>query len=330
MTRGAGILGAGVYLPEQLLTNEELAGRFAVTPDWIFERTGIRQRHIAAPEQACSDLAIAAARQAMLNAKTSPEEIGMVIVSTFTGDYLSPATAAIVQGALRIPGAACFDLSAACTGFIYGLLVASHAVSSGFCGKALLIGAEILSRSVGPSDRDNVILFGDGAGAVVIGPVPEGYGVLASDVGTAGDEYEAILIPAGGSRLPASFETLAGQLQYVRMDGNKIFMFAMRILGNSAIRVIEKAGLTVADIDLFIPHQANSRIIEAAIRRLDMPLDKFVINLERCGNTSSASIPIALYDAIVEGRIMHGDRLVLTGFGAGVSWGSILMRWHSQ
>ncbi|WP_049759674.1 3-oxoacyl-ACP synthase III family protein [Pelobacter propionicus] len=329
MTTGAGILGTGVCLPEQLLTNEELASRFGITTEWIFERTGIRQRHIAAPHQACSDLAIVAARRALAAADTLPEEIGMVIVSTISGDYPSPATAALVQGALGIPGAICFDLSAACSGFVYGLVVGCHAVTCGFSRKVLLIGAEVLSRIVNPDDCDSVILFGDGAGAAVIGPVPDGFGLLATDAGTIGSEHEAIMVPAGGSRLPLSAEVLADQLQYVRMDGNQVFVFAMRILGNSAMRAMNKRGLTPTDIALFVPHQANRRIIEAAAGRLDLPLERFVVNLERIGNTSSASIPIALDETIRTGRIVHGDHLMLTGFGAGVSWGSALLRWHS-
>jgi 3-oxoacyl-[acyl-carrier-protein] synthase-3 len=241
MRQSAGILGTGACLPEQVLTNLELAERFGVTPDWIFERTGIVQRHIAAPEQACSDLAIAAARQAMENAATAPEEIGMVIVATITGDYTTPATAAIVQGVLGIPAVACFDLSAACSGFVYGMIVGSHAISCGFCNKVLVVGSEVLSRFTNQTDRDSAILFGDGAGAVVLGGVPEGYGLLATDAGTCGTEYQAIIIPAGGSRLPPSAETIAAHLHYSHMDGNQVFMFAMRVLGNSTLRTIEKA-----------------------------------------------------------------------------------------
>lgn len=329
MNMAAGILGSGAYLPDSILTNQELAGRFGVTPDWIYDRTGIRNRRIAAPEQACSDLAIAAARQALAASGTTPDEIGMVIVATSTGDYRMPATAAIVQGALEIPAAACFDLSAACSGFVYGLTVGCHAVACGFCPKVLLIGAEVLSQVAAPADCDSAILFGDGAGAVVIGAVPDSYGLLATDVGNIGSEHGAIVIPAGGSRLPSSQETLVDQLQYVRMDGQQIFMFAMRVLGNSAMRVIQKAGLSLEEIDLFIPHQANRRIIEAAAGRLDLPMDRMVIDLEQCGNTSAASIPLALHNALGQGRIRHGDRLVLTGFGGGVSWGSALVRWHS-
>jgi 3-oxoacyl-[acyl-carrier-protein] synthase-3 len=306
-----------------------LAQRFAVSTEWIFERSGIHTRRIAASGQACSDLAIAAGRHALADAGTAPEEIGMVIVATSTGDYPTPATAALVQHALGIPSAVCFDLSAACTGFVYGLVLGCHAVSCGFTGKVLLIGAETLSRIVNPADRDSAILFGDGAAAVVIGSVPEEFGLLATDVGTLGSEYAAVMIPAGGSRLPTSAATLAEQLQYLRMDGNRIFMLAMRALGDSVLRVIDKGGLSLADIRLIIPHQANRRIIEAAAGRLDLPLEKMVLNLEHCGNTSAASIPMALHDALAAGRIEHGDRLVLTGFGGGVSWGSTLLRWHS-
>jgi len=325
----AGIVGSGAYLPEQRLTNEELAARLEVSTDWIYNRTGIHSRRIVAPEQACSDLAIEAARRAMADAGAAPEEIGMVIVATSTGNYPTPSTAALVQHALGIPAAACFDLSAACSGFVYGVVLGCNAVSCGFCRKVLVVGAEVLSHVVNPMDKDSVILFGDGAGAVVVGAVPEGYGLLATDVGTTGSDHTAVLIPAGGSRLPASPETLAEQLQYLRMDGNQVFMFAMRVLGNSALRVIEAGGLTVHEIDLFIPHQANRRIIEAAAGRLELPMDKIVINLEQYGNTSAATIPIALYEARAAGRIHHGDRLVLTGFGGGLSWGSTLVRWYA-
>ena len=326
----AGILGIGVCLPDGLLTNDDLAVRFGVTPEWIFERTGIHQRRIADLNQACSDLAIAAARQAMERSGTLPDEIGMVIVATLTGDYPTPATAAIVQGALGIPAAACFDLAAACTGFVYGLTVSCQAVETGYCRKILLIGAEVLSRVTDPQDRDCAILFGDGAGAAVIGQVPDGYGLLVNEAGTIGSEYKAMHIPAGGSRLPTTAATVAGLQHFTRMDGMVIFMFAMRLLGNASLQVIEKAGLTLDDISLIIPHQANRRIIEAAAQRLDIPLDKVLIALEACGNTSAASIPLALDTALRDGRIRHGDRLVLTAFGGGISWGASVLRWYGS
>lgn len=325
----AGILGTGIYLPEGALTNEELAERFGLPPEELFALSGIRRRRIAAPEQACSDLAIAAARQALENAGTAPEEIGMVIVATSTGDYPTPSTAVLVQKGLGIPAAGCFDLKANCAGFIYGIMAGSSLVSSGLASKVLLVGAEVLSRFINPTDMDSLLLFGDGAGAVVLGPVPEGYGLLSSDAGSNGEDYDALIVEAGGSRLPLSLQTLERKQELVRMDGGRIFMFAMRALGDSALRVIRKAGLDVEDIDLFIPHQANRRIIEAAARRLELPLDRFVMAMEDCGNTSSAALPIALHQAVVQGRISPGDRLVMTGFGAGVCWGSILLRWGS-
>ena len=320
----AGIVGTGVYLPEQLLGNEELAERFGLTPEWILERTGIRQRHIAVPGQACSDLAIVAGRQALENAATLPGEIGLVIVATSTGDCRAPATAAIVQAALGIPNALCFDLSAACSGFVYGVTVACSLVMSGECDKALVIGAEVMSRVVDQADLNTAILFGDGAGAVVVGPVADGYGLLATDAGSDGSEYALVSIPGGGSRMTG------GGMQFLQMDGVHLFMFAMRVLGDSALRVIKNACLLPEDIDLFIPHQANLRIIEAAAGRLNLPMEKTVLHLEHCGNTSAASIPIALHEAVLSGRIRPGDRVVMTGFGAGLSWGSCLLRWHSD
>ncbi len=320
----AGIVGTGSYLPEQVLDNGELARRFGLTPEWILERTGIWERRIAAPGQACSDLAIAAAREALENAKTRAPEIDLLIVATSTGDCRAPATAALVQAGLGITEALCFDLSAACTGFLYGLTVACGQIASGGSGKALVIGSEVMSRVVDPMDLNTAILFGDGAGAVVVGPAAEGYGLLATDAGSDGSEHALVSIPGGGSRL-----TAAPSDAFLQMDGVQLFMFAMRVLGDSALRVIRKGGLSPEDIDLFIPHQANMRIIEAAAGRLNLPLEKTVMNLEHCGNTSAASIPIALHETVRNGRIGSGDRVVMTGFGAGLSWGSVLLRWSA-
>ena len=324
-----GILGTGAYLPEQLVTNEMLSKRLGILPDYIQALTGIRQRHRAAPGQACSDLAIEAARQAQANAGSVPEEIGMVIVNTSTGDYPTPATAAIVQGTLGIPPVACFDLSAACSAFVYALAIGCHAVECGFCNKVLLVASEIMSHIMDPTDPEKLMLSGDGAGAVVIGTVPDGFGLLASDMGTNGTEYASVLVKAGGTRLPASHATIDGKQHYAWMDSNRLFAFGMRILGDSALRVIEKAGLDPDAIDLYIPHQASRRLIEAAAARAGLPLDRYMIVVDRYGNTASASIPIALHDAVAEGRLRHGDRLVMTGFGGGLSWGSALLRWYS-
>ncbi|OQX10539.1 MAG: 3-oxoacyl-ACP synthase [Desulfobulbaceae bacterium A2] len=325
----AGVIGTGAYLPDPVLDNETLAARLGQSPDWIMERTGIRERRIAPPGQNCSDLAVAAARQALAQAACAPQDINAIIVATSSGDFRSPATAVLVQAALDIPSALCFDLSAACCGFVYGVTVACGLVDAGLCGKALVIGAELTSRLVDSADLNTAILFGDGAGAVVIGPLPEGYGLLATDAGTTGTEYAVAHIPGGGSRLPLTPAGLAEGVQFMRMDGVLLFMFAMRALGDAILRVLAKAALTPAHVDLFVPHQANRRIIEAAADRLQLPLDKMMLNLEQYGNTSAASIPIALHDAIGQGRLRPGHRVVLAGFGAGLSWGALVMRWHA-
>ena len=329
MTGGAGILGTGAYLPEELLTNEELAERFSVTPDWIFERTGIRQRHIAAPEQACSDLAILAARQALANAATIPDELGLIIVATATGDVIAPATAALVQRALGSSRAVCFDLSAACTGFVYALVTGCHLISSGLFDKILVVGAEVMSRLVDPDDLNTAILFGDGAGAAVLGTVPGGCGLLATDMGTDGSMFAAAYIPGGGSRIRHTQKTLRDGLQYIRVDGHAVFGFGMRVMGDSLLRLLARAGLMVKDIDLFIPHQANQRIVQAAADRLDLPMEKIIQNIEHCGNTSAASIPVALHEALEGGRITRGSLVAMVGFGGGLGWGSCLLRWHT-
>jgi 3-oxoacyl-[acyl-carrier-protein] synthase III len=327
---GSGILGIGVYLPEKRLTNEDLSRRFKRSSDEIFALCGIRERPVAAPGQSCADMTIAAAKQALDDAGTTPDEIGMVVVATNTGDYPTPSTAALVQAALGIPSAGCFDLKANCTGFVYGLQVGCSLVSSGVVRKVLLAGSEVLTRSLHPGDSDCLMLFGDGAGAVIIGEVPDGYGLIASSSGTNGAEHASLMIPVGGSRMPSSHETLAGNQQYLQMNGGAVFMFAMRVLGDSALQVIQNAGLSVDDIARFLPHQANHRIIEAAARRLDLPIDRFVIDMENTGNLAAASLPVLLYKSLEKKLIRHGDLLVFTGFGAGLSWGSVLMKWHSQ
>ncbi len=327
--RGAGILGTGICLPDGAITNDDLYRRFGILPEYIHALSGIHQRRVAAPNQHCSDLAIAAGRQALEHAKADPDEIDMVLVATVSADYPFPATAALVQAGLEIPAAACMDLKAGCSGFVYGLTLACAAVSSGIHRKVLLVASEVYSKINDPDDKDCAFLFGDGAGAVVVGPVPDGFGLLATEAGTDGSGHEALIIKAGGSRLPPSRETLDLKLQFARMDKNQVFSFSMRVLGDSIQRLLEKAGLAAADIDLFIPHQPNRRIIEAAARRLDLPLDRFVVDMEEYGNIASASIPVALHNVLAQGRIRDGDLLVFTGFGAGLSWGSVLLRWHS-
>ncbi len=322
----AGIIGLGSYLPEGVLTNEELARRFDVTPQWIFERTGIRQRHIAASGQHCSDLAIAAARQALANSGTAPDELGLIILATSTPDQPSPASAARVQHALEATRAGSFDLSAACSGFIHALTMACHLVDSGQSERILVIGSELLSRYVNPNDRDTAILFGDGAGAAVIGRVPHGYGLIASDLGSDGSLYDAL----GISRAPtiADVERIAASsvsVPLIYMDGWQVFGFAMRVIGDSVRRLTQNAGVALTDIDLFVPHQANQRIIEAGARRIDMPLEKTVMSLETHGNTSAASIPLALDSAVRSGKVKAGETLMLEGVGGGFTWGAVLL-----
>lgn len=314
----AGIIGLGVYLPKGILTNEELALRFDVTPEWIFERTGIRQRHVAAPDLRCSDLAVEAARRALADAQIVPESLGLVILSTSTPDQPSPASAARVQHALGATHAGSFDLSAACSGFMYALTLACQLVDSGQCDHILVVAAELPSRVIDANDRDTAILFGDAAGAAVIGKLPDGYGLIASDLGGDGSLYDAVGVRRDDD----------GATPIMHMDGWQVFGFAMRVIGDSVRRLTQKANVELSDIDLFVPHQANLRIIEAGARRIDMPLEKTVISVDTHGNTSAASIPIALREAMDAGRLANGDLVAMVGFGGGLAWASCLMRWH--
>jgi len=324
---GVGILGAGSYVPEKVLTNEELEKLFSLSAESIFDLTGIRMRHIAAEGEATSDLAVQAALKALEAAGTSPAEIELVIVATSSPDNIASPCAALVQSGIKAAKAAAFDLCAACSGFVYGLVMGCQVIRSGLYKKALVIGAETVSRITNMTDRDTAILFGDGAGAVVLGELPEGYGLLGSDLGADGSKHHVLNVPAGGSRMPASEATVRNHLHTIQMDGFSVFKFAMRAMGDSAMRALTAAGLTPGQLDLLVPHQANLRIIEAAAGRLDLPMEKVVVNIERYGNTSSASIPIALNEAVAEGRIRRDDIIILTGFGAGLTWASCAVRW---
>ncbi len=337
MKGSAGILGTGAYLPERLLTNEELARSFDVTPEWIFQRTGIRLRHIVSPGQSCADLAIEAARQALENAAVAPDEIDAVILSCSSIASIGPGLAPGLQQAIGTSRAVCFDITAACSGFVLGLVTGCHSILSGLFKKVLVIGSEVMSHVVNPHDLKTVILFGDGAGAVVLGAVPQGYGLLASDLGTDGSGFDT-------ARLDKNTNVqgclgLAREMQadhpphthgYIKMDGQAVFAFAMRVLGESALRLLDKAGLTMEDLDFLIPHQANRRIVQAAVNLLDLPEEKIIENIEYRGNTSTASIPIALHEAMEEGKIGHDSLIAMVGFGAGLSWGSCLLRMYSD
>jgi 3-oxoacyl-[acyl-carrier-protein] synthase-3 len=325
--RYAQIIGWGKYVPSKILTNDDLAVTLDTSDAWIHDRTGIRERRIAAPKETTASLAVRAAWAALEVANISPSKLGLIIVATCSPDNPGlPATACLVQDALSATHAGAFDLMAGCTGFIYGLSLGSQVVQAEGSDYVLVIGAETLSRIVDYTDRSTAILFGDGAGAVVLGP-SDRPGILSYILGSDGSGAEALSIPAGGSRQPASRETVDKRLHYVKMDGRAVFRFAVRVLGKAAGQALQKAGLTVDDVDLLIPHQANLRIIQSAVAYLKLPAEKVFCNLERYGNTSAASIPIALCEAIEQNRLHSDDCLVLTGFGAGLTWGAAVVRW---
>ncbi|GBF71958.1 ketoacyl-ACP synthase III [Paenibacillus sp. 598K] len=322
-----GILGTGKYVPERILTNQELEQMVETNDEWIVSRTGIRERRLAAPEQATSDLAYEAATVALKAAGITAEELDLIIVATITPDMFFPSTACILQDKLGASRAAAFDLSAACSGFIYGLATATSMIASGMYRHALVIGAECLSRITDFTDRNTCILFGDGAGAVVLGPVPEGRGFRSFELGADGAGGELLKVSGGGSRVPATPESLEARQHFIHMAGSEVFKFAVRIMGNAAEEALRKAGLGKQDIDLLVPHQANIRIIQSAINRLQVPEDKCMINLDRYGNVSAGSIPIALAEAVESGRVKEGDTIVMVGFGGGLTWGASVLTW---
>jgi len=322
-----GIIGTGKYAPERILTNAELEQMVETNDEWIVTRTGIRERRIASPEQATSDLALAAAEEALKAAGITADQLDLIVVATITPDMAFPSVSCILQDKLGAKKAAAYDLSAACSGFIYGLANAANFIATGTYQYALVIGAETLSRITDYTDRNTCILFGDGAGAVVIGRVPEGRGFKSFELGADGSGGELLKICGGGSRNPASAESLEKKLHYIHMDGRDVFKFAVRIMGSAAEEALRKAEMSKEDIDLLIPHQANIRIIESAINRLELPPEKCVTNLDRYGNVSAGSIPIALAEAVEQGRVKEGDCLVFVGFGGGLTWGASVLIW---
>lgn len=326
--RSVGILGHGYYLPDLVLTNHELAGRFGKTGNWIEERTGIKERRITEFNVATSDLAVKAALSALDRANLSPGDIDLIIVATTTPDMIFPSTACLIQHGIGACNAAAFDVSAACTGFMYGLDIAVNYVSSGQYNNILLVGADTYSRITNYDDLNTSILFGDGAGAVIVGEVPEGFGTLGSIMGADGSGADLLKIPAGGSRLPLTHDLLDGRLNTIAMNGREVFQFAVRIFEKMIKQVVDKTGVGLEDISLIIPHQANKRILLSVSERLKMPPEKMYCNIEYYGNMSSASIPVALSEACNNGKVKKGDILLLTGFGAGLTWGASLMKWY--
>jgi 3-oxoacyl-[acyl-carrier-protein] synthase-3 len=327
MTRFAHITGWGMAVPEHVLTNEDLASMVDTTDEWIVSRTGIRQRHIATDGDTTASLATRAAIEALHATDLDPHDIQLIIVSTSTPEHFFPATACLVQDKLGATQAGAFDLSAACTGFIFALNMATQAIRSGSIDNALVIGAETLSRFVDWEDRKTCILFADGAGAFVLQARENSGGVLSCVMRSDGSGADLLSLPAGGSRLPASFETVSKKLHTIHMNGREVFRFATRVMASATREAVAMAGMNMDDIDLVVPHQANQRIIESAARGLKLSMDRFMVNLEHYGNTSTASIPIAICEAIQKERIKPGNNLVLVGFGAGLTWGAMVLKW---
>jgi 3-oxoacyl-[acyl-carrier-protein] synthase-3 len=317
------ITGLGTYVPDRVLTNEELAGLVDTTDEWITERTGIKERRISAPEQAMTDLALPAARIALERAGVEPEEIDLIIVATVTPDMMFPTTGSLLGDLLPSPNAAAYDLLAGCTGFVYALAQAHAMVSAGLAKKALVVGGDVLSKILDWTDRSTLVLFGDGAGAVVIERVGVG-GFLGFELGADGGGGEHLWLPGSGSRLFDNPDKL------VKMNGREVFKFATRVMVSSAEALLEELDQTMDDVDVYVPHQANVRIIDHAARKLGVPKEKVVINVDRYGNTSSGSIPLALADAERDGRLKPGKRVLMTGMGAGLTWGSALMEWTAE
>ena len=326
LARGAGISALGVYVPERILTNDEISGFLDTSDEWIRSRTGIRERRIASPDQAASDLGVIAACRCLESVDMDPRALDLVIVTTISPDHIMPATASIVADRIGAQRAGAFDVQAGCTGFVYGLAAATAFVSANIYERVLVIGAEVLSRMVDWEDRSTCVLFGDGAGAVLVEAADEG-GDFQFDLGNDGSGAAFLNIPAGGSRMPASHQTVRRHAHAMHMTGSEVFRFATRAVAESCERVLGDAELGVADVDLFVPHQANIRIIDSAVRRLGFREDQVFANLDRYGNTSCASIPICLSEARESGRLKKGDRLLMAGFGAGLTWGSCLTEW---
>ena len=326
-TYSAGIIGLGMYVPEKILTNADIEKIVDTNSEWIIDRTGIKQRHVVEADVTTSDLAVRAAEAALADADLSAEDISLIIVATATPDMFFPSVACLVQTRIGAKNAAAFDLVAGCSGFVYALITACQFVQNGTYKNVLVIGAETLTKITDWTDRNTCVLFGDGAGAVVVSKVAEGHGLLGFDLGADGSGGELLKVEAGGTRMPASVETVANKLHYIQMNGNEVYKFAVKIMGATALKAIERAGITVDDVNLLFPHQANIRIIQAAAKRLKLPMERVFVNVENYGNTSSASIPIALCEAKAAGRLIDEENSVLVGFGAGLTWAACVLKW---
>ncbi len=325
-SKKVGIIGLGKYIPERVLTNKELEKMVDTTDEWIFTRTGIKERRIARADEATSDMAAEAARAALKDAGLKAEDLDLIIVATITPDMFFPATACLVQqkiGARMVPA---FDVSVACSGFIYGITIANQFIRSGAYKHALVIAAEKLSSITDWSDRATCVLFGDGAGAAVLGPVDQG-GILSFHLGANGKAGDLIKLPAGGSRIPATKKSIEDRLHFIKMEGSELFKHAVKVMADAALEATKPLGLKAEDISLVIPHQANIRILNAVAKRMGLTPDKIYLNIEKYGNMSAASSAVALVEAVQEGRIKKGDKILLDAFGGGLTWGAIVIEW---
>lgn len=327
--RYAQIIGWGYHVPAKVITNKDLEQIVDTTDEWIRSRTGIEERHVAAdPKETTATLAIAAARKALEVADVHPSKIDLIICSTSSPEHIFPATASLVQDAIGAVNAGAFDLSAACSGFVYALSMARSHILAGDAEYVLVLGAETLSRIVDWTDRNTCVLFGDGAGAVLVAASNVPGGIMAVELGSDGSGANSLSVPAGGSAQPASLETVSSGSHYIKMDGKAVFRFATRVMAQATTRVLQRSGLTANDVDLIVPHQANIRIIQnSVLTQLKIPQEKVWINLQRYGNTSTASIPIALCEAIEAGKVKPGNNLVFVGFGGGLTWAACTVKW---
>jgi 3-oxoacyl-[acyl-carrier-protein] synthase III len=321
------VLGTGSFAPEMVLTNHDLEKMVDTADEWIVERTGIRERRIADKDVASSDLAYEAARRALKAADLKASQIDLIIVATVTPDMLFPATACILQAKLGARHAIAFDISAACSGFIFALATADNFIKAGAYKNALVVGTETLSKITDWTDRNTCVLFGDGAGAVVVGKSEDGSGIYSTHLHTNGKQGDLLFMPGGGSLHPATVHSVESRLHFIKMRGNETFKIAVRALEEVVNEALKSNGLGAADIDMVVPHQANLRIIQATAKRLGIPMDRVVVTLDRYGNTSAASIPIALDEAVRDGRIGPGKNVILEAFGGGLSWASALIKW---
>jgi 3-oxoacyl-[acyl-carrier-protein] synthase-3 len=320
------ITGWGMYAPDTVLTNDDIAKRVDTNDEWIVQRSGIRQRHVAAPEETTSTMSVEAARRALARAGITPHDLDLIIVATGTPDYQTPPVSSMVQAALGAENVPAMVITTGCTGFVYAFTVANQFIQSGAYRTVLVVGAELLSRFVNWADRSTCVLFGDAAGAVVIQATTEPCGMASFVLGSDGSQSEHIIMRSGGSKKPFGAQSLEDGDIYIEMNGREVFKFATRVVGKACQQVLDQAGLTMDDVDWIIPHQANLRIIEAAARDMNVPLDRFIVNIDRYANTSAASIPLALAEAVDSGKVKVDDRILIVSFGAGLTWGAALVQ----